>query len=473
MSTKMGIWRGALAGAVVMMAVGAASARVIDPTGVTTNESAAIVLYPKLKVDLNTCTAGTCSLTGDACTSNDDCQIPARAGVDTLVQLTNTSEFLTKVHCFYTNTNSHCSNSPETICTDADFRSVCPAGGLCVQGWQETDFRLTLTKRQPISWSVNQGLSSLPLATTPGQGNPPQFNDGSIPPVLEVPFTGELICIQVDVTTELPTDRNDLKGEASIVKSVGEASASRIDDAKYNAIGIKAIEGRQDGNPAVLNIGGPEAEYGTINENVDPPFTGCPNVLTVNHFFDGANVVTHDGELGSPVHTDLTIVPCQRDYLTQTGNAPGATIQFLIYNEFEQRFSTSTRLDCYKETPLSDIDTRPGPEGNPFSIFNVGVQGTLTGMSRLRSVAGPNVDGYDGRTILALVGENWGAGTCGAAPGTQGGLKPLEPSIQLCTTDADCDEGETCLNPFVSTADANVQFQGSRPQGDRIIIPLP
>ena len=55
MSTKMGFWRGALAGAAVLLAVGTASARVIDPTGVTTNESAAIVLYPKLKVDLNTC----------------------------------------------------------------------------------------------------------------------------------------------------------------------------------------------------------------------------------------------------------------------------------------------------------------------------------------------------------------------------------------------------------------------------------
>jgi hypothetical protein len=467
MSTKMGIWRGALAGAVVLLAVGAASARVIDPTGVTTNESAALVLYPKLKVDLNTCVAGTCSLTGTACVSDASCQDPAVAGEDTIVQLTNTSEFLTKVHCFYTNTNSHCSNSPQTICTNADFRSVCPTGGLCVQGWQETDFRLTLTKRQPISWSVNQGLSSLPLATTPGQGSPPQFNEGSIPPVLEVPFTGELLCIQVDVTTELPTDRNDLKGEASIVKSIGD----RIDDAKYNAIGIKAIEGRQDGNPNVLNVGGPEAEYGVINENVDPPFTGCPNVLTVNHFFDGADVVTHGGALTAPVTTDLTIVPCQRDYLTQTANAPGATIQFLIYNEFEQRFSTSTHLDCYKETPLSDIDTRPGPEGNSSSIFSVGVQGTLTGMSRLRSVAGPNVDGYDGRTILALVGENWGAGVCEAVPGKSSSY-PKYLTAQLCSTDADCSEG-VCTNPFVATADANVQFQGSRPQGDRISIPLP
>ena len=470
MSMKMGFWRGALAGFAVLLAVGTAGARTIDPTGVTTNESAAIVLYPKLKVDLDTCVAGTCSLTGLACVTDAECQATQDAGVDTLVQLTNTSEFLTKVHCFYTNTNSHCSNSPETICTDANFRQVCPLGGLCVPGWVETDFRLTLTKRQPISWSVNEGLSSLPLASTPGQGTPPQFNDGSIPPVAEVPFTGELLCIQVDVTTELPADRNDLKGEASIVKTI----VDDVDVAKYNAIGIKAIEGRQDANPNVLNVGGPEAEYGVFSEAVDPArFVGCPNVLTVNHFFDGANVVTHNGTVASPVESDLTIVPCERDYLTQTGNSPGATIQFLVYNEFEQRFSTSTKVDCYKETPLSDIDTRPGPEGDDFSIFSVGVQGTLTGMSRLRSVAGPDVDGYDARTILALVGENWGAGLClgGGATGSDG---PGPEAAQLCATDADCPaEAPTCTNPFVKTTLANTQFQGSRAQGDRILIPLP
>jgi len=154
-----------------------------------------------------------------------------------------------------------------------------------------------------------------------------------------------------------------------------------------------------------------------------------------------------------------------------SGHPGVTTAQYLVFNEFEQRFSTSTKVDCYLETPLSDIDTRPGPEGDPFSIFNVGVQGTLTGMSRLRSVAGPNVDGYDGRAILALIGENWGAGVCGANPGTAGGSIPIA-DVQLCSTDADCDGG-TCTNPFVATDAANVQFQGSRPQGDRISIPLP
>jgi hypothetical protein len=474
----MGFWRWALASAAIVIATGAADARVIDPTGVTTQEPAAITLFPRLKVDLNTCLenwdgSGICSLTPTAkCNTDADCADEG-AAIDTIVQLTNTSEFLTSVLCFYTNTNSHCSNSPQTICTDANFRTQCPPGGLCVPGWVETDFHLTLTKRQPISWSVNEGLSSLPLANMAGQGNPPQFNSGSIPPAPEVPFTGELLCIETDIGTGQPSDRNDYKGEATQITTI----RANIDANKYNAIGIKAIEGRQIEPNNVLNIGGPDAEYGVFNQTVDPPrFGGCPNVLTLNHFFDGAEVETHEESVEGTVNSDLTIVPCERDYLNQTANGLFTTIQFLIFNEFEQRFSTSTKVNCYKETPLSDIDTVPGPGGNSTSIFSAGVQGTVTGMSRLRAVAGPNLDGYDGRTILAVLTENWGAGICMAEPAQQQGIMEGE-EITLCATDADCieeDEGPIpvrCVNPFVKTTASNVQFQGSRLQGDRITIP--
>ena len=425
MSTKMGFWRWALAGAAVVMISGTASARLInDPPSVTTNESSGIVVYPKIVTD------------------------PAN-GVDTVVQLTNTSEFLTRVHCLYVNANSHCSNAPSTICTQANFRSVCPLGGLCVQGWQETDFRLTLTKRQPISWSVNEGLPTLPLNDIPGQAD--QFNDGSIPTAPEQPFLGELRCIQVDVASELPTDRNDLKGEATIITSQG----AFMDASKYNAIGIPAIEGAQDGNPNSLNLGGPEAEY-----------RGCPNILTLNHFFDGANVVTHNHTVVGRVSSDLTLIPCAADYLTQVPQ--DATVQFLIFNEFEQRFSTSTKLTCYKDTPLSDIDTRPGPDGDVYSIFAVGVQGSLTGMSRLRAVAGPNTDGYNGRAVLGILEENWASGVCatsGAGSGSSTGV-----ASTLCSSDADCGGG-ICTNAnggtsLVSTTTANIQYQGTREQGD-------
>jgi len=217
-----------------------------------------------------------------------------------------------------------------------------------------------------------------------------------------------------------------------------------------------------------------------LGRSIGPRFGGCPNVITLNHFFDGANVVTHDNEVEGKVESELTIVPCQRDYLTQTFNGPDITVQFLVFNEFEQRFSTSTKVSCYKEVRLSDIGDalQPGPANDQFSIFNVGVEGTITGMSRLRSVAGPNIDGYDGRTILALLTENWAAGRCLAEPGTSGaaGVGPIDPELTLCATQADCDSlepGTTCTNPFIKTTSANPQFQGSRLQGDRITIPVP
>lgn len=498
MSTKMGFWRWALASVAILIATSPAGARVIDPTGLTTDEPTAIVEWPKLKVDLNTCQGGACSLTPDiACTSDDDCNgcntgtgfchlnsmVPCtldsecpNAAVDTVLQLTNTSEFLTKVLCYYVNTNGHCSNSPDTICTDENFRSVCPLGGLCIPGWQETDFHLTLTKRQPISWSVNTGFNlvsgnnTLPCNNMPCQNG--QLNSGSIPPVSEVPFTGKAICIEVDVATELPSDRNDFKGEGNIIKTV----RADIDAGKYNAIGIKAIEGRQIDPPGVLNIGGPDAEYGVFNDTVpEPRFAGCPNVYTLNHFFDGADVFTHEFDVEGQVSSVLTLVPCEENFLLQAPSNVDITIQFLVFNEFEQRFSTSTKLNCYKEVRLSDIDTQPGPAGDSFSIFSVGVQGSITGMSRVRSVPGPNVDGYDGRGIHLLLTENWDSGICAEVtpPGSTAGSMPLASTI-LCNSNSDCPgSAPNCVNPFTSTTLANVQWQGSRPQGDRITVQVP
>lgn len=439
MSTTKGFWRWAVMGAAVAVTLAStASARLInDPPGITTVNPAAIVVYPSIRVD----------------TVN---------GIDTLVQLTNTIDSLVAVKCFYVNANGHCSNSPTTVCTQATTATDCPTGGRCVDGWQETDFRFNLTKRQPISWSVDQGLSQLPNNDVPGRGDPPQFNEGSIPPAPEDPFTGELRCIEIDPSSEQPIDRNDLKGEATIV--TGSDDPEEVDVRKYNATGIPAIPGAQDGDPNTLNIGGPEAEY-----------RGCPNVYTLDHFFEGAEVTTHGNTLVGRVNSSLSIVPCAADFLNQDLNLANATIQFLIFNEFEQRFSTSTKVTCYREVQLADIDTLPGPAGNLFSIFSIGTQGTLTGQSRLRAVAGPNEDGYQGRAVMMVLTENWASGVCTAAPdiGTGAGWQPLVQT-QLCTSTAECPGIQTCEGALVnSTTATDVQYQGSREQGDRMIVPIP
>ena len=459
MSTKLGFWRWAVVSAAIgVMLSSAASARLInDPPGISTVDPAGIVVYPKIRVD----------------TSN---------GIDTLIQLTNVEDTMVGVKCFYVNANGHCVTDPRIICTDATARDVCPAGSgippdLCVEGWTETDFLFNLTKRQPISWSASEGLTTLPNDTFPGRGDPPQFNTGSILPVPEDPFTGELRCIETDPNNDgVPIDRNDLKGEATIVfTSDEEEDDLEVDVRKYNAVGIRAIPGAMDGDPNTLNIGGPLAEY-----------YGCPNIYTLNHFFEGAEVVTHQGIEEGRVRSELTVVPCAADFLLQENNLARSTLQFLIFNEFEQRFSTSTTVTCFLETPLVDIDTLDGPPGDAFSIFSIGTQGTLTGQSRIRAVAGPDVDGYDGRAVLMVLEEFWASGICE----DNSDPKSPEPSraeaiaeevrknrrleIQLCRTSDDCRRDEYCAgSPRESTTAVNVQYQGAREQGDRIIIPIP
>jgi len=353
---------------------------------ISSTNPAAIVVFPKLVVD-----------TSD--------------GTDTIIQLTNTAPHAVNVRCFYVDANGHCSNAPTVIC-DPGQPSIeyCTPPGYCVPGWVETDFFFRLTANQPIVWTVSEGLAGVdfPLADNTGIGG--EFNTGSIPQASEDPMIGELKCVEVG-EDEMPVDSNDLKGEATIeLLDAGEG----IDIQGYNAIGIQAIPGHCSGDASIsctadsdcqvesdqgpcvpvnnrdntLVIGGPEAEY-----------NGCPNNLILDHFFDDAPV------LDSTVRTLLTLVPCSQDFFTQT--CVTTTVQYLVYNEFEQRFSTSRPLTCFSELQLSDIDTRLGddPENNYASIFNINVEGTLTGQTVIRAVADSDPTKTPGHGLLGVVHE--------------------------------------------------------------------
>jgi hypothetical protein len=391
MSTMTGNMRRAILSGVVgaVLAVGGLGTARAD---VTSDRAAAIVVYPKIVVDTSGVLFG--------------------APTDTEIQITNTSNSVIAARCFLVNTTSHCSNSPTTACRVETVQQDCPPGGACIASWVERDFKMTLTKRQPILWKVSEGLPTFPcdVITNPpcpgGQSN--TGSDGSpssIPPAPEDPFVGELKCVEVDPGDFKPRPgfdpanqgAGDLKGEATIVSATpdGSVPAPAVDARKYNAIGLEST-GVNDGDD-ILCLGGgvtPACPLGA-------EYNGCPNVLIMNHFFDDAEVVTHRGNSGSTVTTDLTVVPCTEDFRLQLGNS--AVLQFLVFNEFEQRFSTSTSVNCFREVQLSDIDTRPGPFGNAQSIFNVGVQGTLTGQTRIRPVSGSTL----GNTVLGVTEEFW------------------------------------------------------------------
>ncbi len=297
--------------------------------------------------------------------------------LDTVLQMSNTSDESILVHCFYENANSHCTNNGQ-VCEEAT--DCCGTGtgcGICQPGWLETDFRVRLTPRQPIGWLASEGLLEFPLPGGPNGSAPDgSSNVGSrIPPVAEVPYTGALKCIAIN-DDGTPSDRNDLKGEATHV--YGDA-----DVAKHNAVGIEAITGAvNDDNELIL--GGDEAEY-----------AGCSNILIVNHMFDLGIHPLVDG-VDAESLTNIVLVPCTQDLLRQI---PGdAVVQFLVYNEFEQRFSTSRTADCKADWRLSEIDTIDPRR----SIFSAGVAGTLVGQSRLNPI---------GSGLIGIVNETVDGGT--------------------------------------------------------------
>lgn len=291
-----------------------------------------------------------------------DVKYDADENVDTIIQISNTSLEPILVHCFYENANSHCSNDG-TVCVEAEDCCEGSTGcGICEPGWLETDFRVRLTPRQPLGWVASEGLSEFPLDGRFGNTGPDgSSNAGSrVPPVAEEPYTGALKCIAIN-DDGTPSDRNVLKGEATLVYGLDG------DVAKHNAIGIQALEGAVNDDKELI-LGGGEAEY-----------NGCSNILILNHMFDlGVHpaIDTDDAES----LTNLVLVPCTNDFLRQI---PGsAVVQFLVYNEFEQRFSTSRTAECKADWRLSEIDTND-PER---SIFSAGVGGTIVGQTRMNPI---------------------------------------------------------------------------------------
>ena len=70
--------------------------------------------------------------------------------VDTILQISNTSDEQQVLHCFYVNATGHCSFSGDP-CTPAT--NPCPVEeGICQPGWIETDFFIYITPRQPLAW---------------------------------------------------------------------------------------------------------------------------------------------------------------------------------------------------------------------------------------------------------------------------------------------------------------------------------
>ncbi len=314
-------------------------------------------------------------------------------GTDTVVQMTNQASVPSAAHCFYVNANNRCSNTGQ-VCQSSTTCFDGTVFGTCSPSWIEINFDVLLTHDQPVAWSAASGFANSDLPCPGGLGAKCSGNGGTrVPPVGETPFIGELKCIQSDPITRLPFAcndnggspcRNDLEGGATIT-NVADGS---IDPQRYNAVGLRSA-GQNNGDRTLV-IGGPQAQA---------EYQPCSQVLVFNHLFDGAIDPISNSY---PASSELSLVPCTEDFLIQA--VPSVTAQFLVYNEFEQRFSTSRLVRCLLDSPISLIDTTQSTR----SIFSAGVAGTVGGQTRITGVGG----GLIGSATLNFGSD---AGTAGAA----------------------------------------------------------
>ena len=242
---------------------------------------------------------------------------------DTVIQIANTGNMPVSAHCFY---------------VDA---------GISGQ-WIETDFYLYLTRQQPTHWVVSKGRR---VGWDDFESDGAGFDPGLVPPV-RIGFQGELKCVQVD-SNEVPLRANQLKGEAILRNADGDVS-------KYNAIALR-------GNPDAANNADPyQLDLNWTAANPGGQYSACPDVLVLSHAAYGAPELP-----GAGTYTELTLVPCFEDFENQT---PGVTtVDVLVWNEFENRFSTSFPVDCWLNADLGAL-----PGGGNFTFETLGTLGAHT-----------------------------------------------------------------------------------------------
>lgn len=256
---------------------------------------------------------------------------------DTVIEITNTGNSMVHAHCYYVND---------------------------LQDWNKIDFNIWLTKQQPTHWVVSSGRRFDPECDFAQDCS--GFAPGLVPPVPA--FEGELKCVEVTESGE-PITGNHLKGVATLVAvsdgtEFDSDARTQGDISTYNGIGIQGNPNAVPSNPMILD---------------GATYDACPEEIVLNHFSSGAQ----DPVAEETTFTELTLVPCSQDFETQTGGV--STIQFVVYNEFEQRFSASTTVDCFLNVEVSGIDTTTTPSN---SVFSYDVLGTDVASAVITPVPG-------------------------------------------------------------------------------------
>lgn len=265
----------------------------------TTNQAASLLVFPRVIVDPDW---------------------------DTVIQISNTANRPARAVCYYVN--------------GALTLPGLPPGPSNPPLWTQVDFILRLRTQQPTHWVVSRGravddaggVCAAPFEHCDGTGLDP----GSVPPV-EPGFSGSLFCYEV-AASGAPWAGNALTGHATLTHlPSGEV-------AKYPAVGSVGLPANDaDGT---LCLGG-EA-HSRCPRGAE--YRGCPRTWTVSHPADFDDAASG----GQASRTRLTVVPCGQDFASQ--QARSLTLQLLVTNELEQRFSASATVDCWADLALADIN---------------------------------------------------------------------------------------------------------------------
>jgi hypothetical protein len=420
---------------------------------VTTDQSASMIIFPKVIVD------GT---------------------RDTYIQIANTDNMAANAECVYTNTAGTCSVTTTQTCR---INSDCPTGPpaeVCLHQCTQTNFTIFLTGQQPTFWGAAEGRSNFdvypgfspglvkPLATCIGgatNGNPCAFDDdcdGGTCSSGPDPFIGELKCFTID-QSGVPIAQNSLKGEAIIFGGPGGGAQL----SEYNAIGIQARVapvgntivldqlpgvcdgGDNDGKACFVNVECPGG--GTCAQAPDTGYNACPLALYMNHSGEGAV----DSFTEGTVNSELSLVPCS-ELLEQEPVLTGA--HFDITTEMEQSTSCSVQFECGLNARLSDL----AANGCNFGVGQLGGENLKT---KIRPTEGKmcysgsarchictrsdDIDCIDQSKALGEIAGNCDCDNDGDCPGyvmaTGSGACTLSSSTS-CTQDSDCNSNGGC-NP--------------------------
>ncbi len=216
----------------------------------------------------------------------------------------------------------------------------------------EIGFFVSLTANQPVSWLASEGLSNYAA-----HFSVPPFNG-----------SGELKCV-VEPNEPAVHAHNAIQGRAIVFGSDGQTLG-------YGAVGFQRIS---------------DGEFSGAVELDGSMYARCPDEM---HFAFVASKAESDSE--------IVLAPCTEDLENQVGGS--ATVQFTVYNEFEDQLSASVTVDCYSRRSLYKI-------GN---VFRRDTLGTETGHAVVRGVQMP---------VLAMIIDRFTSNSTAVAAANEPALR--------------------------------------------------